>query len=112
MRRNALDFFGPFGTEDGGVLSVNQPEMSLEPGPQGDTSILTTMRCESPMSARCDGWCRYDLTPRATVVSGHYISEITLMRLRGAGVFVRVRRCAARLGRSPGVFDGHVMRNP
>ena len=61
-------------TEVDGVLLANQREMSMEADPQNGTSVLfrSLALCESPISrVKCDGWCKYDLTPRATVVSGH-----------------------------------------
>ena len=58
-------------TEAGGVLLANQREESVEAGHQGGSSILSPTRYDSPVSrVGCDGWCGYDLIPRATVVSG------------------------------------------
>ena len=73
-------------TEVGGVLSMNQ-EKSVKAGPRSGTSIPSTTLCDSPTSSlgikcnrwcssriQCDGWCGYELTPRASVVSKHSIA--------------------------------------
>jgi len=59
-------------TEVGGVLSANQ---------RGGTSVLSPTRyvSSSPISSFiCDGWCGYDLIPRATVVSLSACSDLQL----------------------------------
>ena len=61
-------------TEVGGVLPANQRKLSVEAVPRSDLSVLTPARCDSPVPrTRCDGWCGYDLIPRANVVSGHSV---------------------------------------
>ena len=63
-------------TEVDGVLSANQREMSVGADLQSGTQVLfPSALCESPISRlKCDGWCGYDWTPRATVVSGHSVA--------------------------------------
>ena len=57
-----------------GVLLANQREKSVEASRLGGSSILSPTRYDSPVSRmKCDGWCGYDLIPRATVVSGHSV---------------------------------------
>ncbi|KAN0118331.1 Caspase domain containing protein [Russula decolorans] len=58
-------------TDVGGALSANQRELSVEADARGNMSVLSPTRTfMSPISrVRCDGWCGYDLIPRATVVS-------------------------------------------
>jgi hypothetical protein len=48
-----------------GDLSTNQREMFEENG----TSVPPPLQCASPILKVCDGWCGYDLVPRASVVS-------------------------------------------
>jgi hypothetical protein len=58
-------------TDIGGTLSANRRELSVEADARDNMSVLSPMRrCESPISRlKCDGWCDYDLIPRATAVS-------------------------------------------
>ena len=58
-------------TDIGDILSANRREISVEADARDNMSVLSPMRrCESPISRlKCDGWCDYDLIPRATVVS-------------------------------------------
>lgn len=58
-------------TNVGGALSANQRKQSVEADGRGNMSVLSpTRRFMSPISrVRCDGWCGYDVIPRATVVS-------------------------------------------
>jgi hypothetical protein len=57
-------------TEVASILSANQREMSVEAGSQGGASVLSPTQYDSPVSrVSCNGWCGYDLFPRATVVS-------------------------------------------
>jgi hypothetical protein len=57
-------------TDVSDALSANQHELSVEASAGDSKSVLSpTRRCKSPISrVRCDGWCGYDLIPRATVV--------------------------------------------
>jgi hypothetical protein len=68
-------------TTVGGAISANQRKLSVEVDARGSMSVLSPTRTfMSPISrVRCDGWCGYDLIPRATVVSVD------------SGVFIRVR---------------------
>jgi hypothetical protein len=61
----------PFDTDFDDALSANQGELSVEADVWGSMSVPSlTRRFISPiLRLECDGWCRYDLIPRATVVS-------------------------------------------
>lgn len=101
-------------TEIGGTFSTAHRESSVETDQQGtpsrqdstSTTILSPTRYDSPVpGVLCDGWCGYDLIPRATVVSAICawctitINDISLFRL---GVFVRMRGSSACMGRPTG----------
>ena len=87
-------------TDVGGALSASQRELSVEADARGNMSVLSPTRTfMSPISrVRCDGWCGYDLIPRATVVSVDSpapCGRMTLITLRWVthqpGFFIRVR---------------------
>ena len=44
-------------------------ELSVEVDARGSVSILSPTQWRSVPRDSCDGWCGYDLIPRATVVS-------------------------------------------
>ena len=57
-------------TDVSGTLSTNQRELYGEADARCSVSVLSpTRQVVTPISrVRCDGWCGYDLIPRATVV--------------------------------------------
>jgi hypothetical protein len=64
IRRSKATITGPqfpVNTGVGGALSANQGELSVEADARGSMSPI--------LRPGCDGWCGYDLIPRATVVS-------------------------------------------
>ena len=65
-------------TEIGSTFSTNHRETSVEADQRGTpsrqdsscTTVLSPTRYDSPVPVGlCDGWCGYDIIPRATVVS-------------------------------------------
>lgn len=65
-------------TEIGGTFSTNHRKTSVEAGQRGTpsrqgsscTTIVSPTRYDSPVPVGiCDGWCGYDIIPRANVVS-------------------------------------------
>ncbi len=108
-------------TEIGGALSANQREVTVEVDARRNTSVLSpTRRYDSPISrVRCDGWCGYDLIPRAKVVGGDSpasCGQMTLMISLWAShqpdIVVRVRRPTTCMGGASGITDGCIMRIP
>jgi len=82
-------------TETDGTFSTNHRETSVEADQHGTpsrqdsscTTVLSPTRHDSPMSVGiCDGWCGYDIIPRATVVSAICVmNDNKLMTFRAFG---------------------------